>query len=288
MFAHLQTWAHTYKFKQRTRCGSKGEFELLEPGHGGTAQGPAREGGQLAGPRSPCPPWPLRPPWPPRSAPAFVEGAFVRRARLAPEDMAGLAAPPAGGQGAGQSALTFGAAAKVMHIALACLLCELQTRRLAARLLRARTAPQQPRDARGGGRSSPHAAASHRAGRGCSEPRPRLQAARQEKRGGGPQKPAEVLFWPHLGAGWRRLARGRDRWRGGLMASGRFDGYHCIKKKKKSPDWFTVDLKPCQLKPKRQKSDSCGERAAGSRRARDLLSHLPRRGEDKFPLIWLK
>lgn len=61
-----------------------------------------------------------------------------------------------------------------------------------------------------------------------------------------------------------RRQRPPDRWRGGLMATGRFDGYDC--KKKKSPDWFTVDLKPCQLKPKRQKSDSCGECTAGSQR----------------------
>lgn len=61
--------------------------------------------------------------------------------------------------------------------------------------------------------------------------------------------------------------------RGGLMATGRFDGYDW----EKSPDWFTVDLKLCQLKPKRQKSDSWAECAAGSHSARDLSFHLPRR-----------
>lgn len=58
---------------------------------------------------------------------------------------------------------------------------------------------------------------------------------------------------------------------------------------KKSPDWFTVDLKPCQLKPKRQKV-TAGQSARRAATApviyRSICLAAP--CEDKFPLIWLK
>lgn len=60
------------------------------------------------------------------------------------------------------------------------------------------------------------------------------------------------------------------------------------KKFKKSTDQFTVDLKPCQLKPKRQKVTAAESILPAVNGACDLSFHLPRRCEDKFPLIWLK
>lgn len=97
----------------------------------------------------------------------------------------------------------------------------------------------------------------------------------------------------HLRAGWHRVGGGKGHWidnRKGLVATGRFDGYDCKKKilKKKSPDRFTVDLKPCQLKPKRQKVTAAESALQAVNGACDLSFHLPCRCEDKFPLIWLK
>lgn len=60
------------------------------------------------------------------------------------------------------------------------------------------------------------------------------------------------------------------------------------KKFKRSPDRFTVDLKPCQLKPKRQKVTAAESALQAVNGACDLSFHLPCRCEDKFPLIWLK
>ena len=74
----------------------------------------------------------------------------------------------------------------------------------------------------------------------CSPASPRSRVAQGARRGRGPRSMAAAGWWPLVV----------------LMDM----------TVKKSPDWFTVDLKPCQLKPKRQKSDSCGDRAAGSQR----------------------
>lgn len=57
---------------------------------------------------------------------------------------------------------------------------------------------------------------------------------------------------------------------------------------KKSPDWFTVDLKPCQLKPKRQKKWQLWRPHCRSQRRLWFIVPSASRCEDNFPLIWLK